>query len=155
MLRQVTKDSVTVWVAVKTKTDATLTNYDGDTAPARCHLGNAKRPRAAIWKNLFIVAVTARTTEPLVESATDAYERPHQVSLTGDQIYADEVIDVLLAMLMDASDTLMGWTELFAAHRDPAGSTQRSGTCVMPGGFKMKEHLDRGKASRAESVCHG
>jgi hypothetical protein len=37
--------------------------------------------------------------------------RPHQLLLTGDQIYADEVADVLLAMLMDAVPTLFGWSE--------------------------------------------
>ena len=216
ILRQVTKGSVTVWVAVKTKADVTLTIYDGDKAPARRELGKAERTPTAIGKNLFIVAVTARTTEPLVEGkvyfydlqfkrvgpflaqglaeaitkpggsqdisriaytpffelpsfamppadlnrlrliqgscrkpnggtkdkpfypetpdafgmldgliaddATDAFKRPHQLLLTGDQIYADEVADVLLAMLMDASETLMGWKELFAAYRDPAGN---------------------------------
>jgi hypothetical protein len=216
MLRQVTKNSVTVWVALQQKTDVTLTVYDSDTdTPTRKTFGTATRTPAAIGKNLFIVAVTVRTTEPLVEGkiyfydlkftsigppismtlakaitkpggtqdisrvavppyelpsfalppadlnklrliqgscrkpnggtkdqpyypetpdafgmldqliaddATDAYKRPHQLLLTGDQIYADEVADVLLAMLMDASQTLMGWTEQFAAYRDPNGN---------------------------------
>ena len=38
-------------------------------------------------------------------------KRPHQLFLTGDQIYADDVADVLLFMLMDASETLLGWSE--------------------------------------------
>jgi hypothetical protein len=35
--------------------------------------------------------------------------RPHQLFLTGDQIYADDVADALLMMLTDAGDTLLGW----------------------------------------------
>ncbi len=38
-------------------------------------------------------------------------KRPTQLFLTGDQIYADDVADVLLFMLMDASETLLGWSE--------------------------------------------
>ncbi|MEO0935237.1 MAG: hypothetical protein AAFY21_16275, partial [Cyanobacteria bacterium J06641_2] len=38
-------------------------------------------------------------------------KRPHQLFLTGDQIYADDVADVLLFMLMDAGETLLGWSE--------------------------------------------
>jgi hypothetical protein len=217
LLRQVTPSSVTVWVALKQKTDVTLAVYDGDSElVSRKIYGTAKRTPTAIGKNLFLSAVTVRTTEPLVEGkvyfydlhfssvgppiamtlaqgitqrngtpdisriavppynlpsfalppadlnklrliqgscrkpnggtkdkpfypetpdalgmldglivddATDPYKRPHQLLLTGDQIYADEVADVLLAMIMDASDTLLGWTELFAAYRDPAGVT--------------------------------
>ena len=40
-------------------------------------------------------------------------KRPHQLFLTGDQIYADDVADVLLFMLMDASENLLGWSEKF------------------------------------------
>ncbi|MUG96711.1 hypothetical protein F7734_31975 [Scytonema sp. UIC 10036] len=38
-------------------------------------------------------------------------KRPHQLFLTGDQIYVDDVADTLLFMLLDASQTLLGWTE--------------------------------------------
>ncbi len=38
-------------------------------------------------------------------------KRPHQLFLTGDQIYVDDVADTLLFMLVDASQTLLGWTE--------------------------------------------
>jgi hypothetical protein len=38
----------------------------------------------------------------------NAVERPHQLLLTGDQIYADDVAAVLLAQIMDASNTLLG-----------------------------------------------
>ncbi|MEC4817490.1 MAG: hypothetical protein SAK29_30105 [Scytonema sp. PMC 1069.18] len=41
----------------------------------------------------------------------DPKKRPHQLFLTGDQIYVDDVADALLFMLMDASQVLLGWTE--------------------------------------------
>jgi hypothetical protein len=41
----------------------------------------------------------------------DPKQRPHQLFLTGDQIYADDVADGLLLILMDASETLLGWSE--------------------------------------------
>jgi hypothetical protein len=44
-------------------------------------------------------------------NATTPYSRPHQLLLTGDQIYADDVADVLLLMLNDAGETLLGWSE--------------------------------------------
>ena len=40
-----------------------------------------------------------------------ADNRPHQLFLTGDQIYADDVADILLYLLSDAGDTLLGWSE--------------------------------------------
>ncbi|MAT42821.1 MAG: hypothetical protein CL609_10795 [Anaerolineaceae bacterium] len=37
--------------------------------------------------------------------------RPHALFLTGDQIYADDVADVMLSMLIDASVVLLGWED--------------------------------------------
>jgi hypothetical protein len=37
--------------------------------------------------------------------------RPHQLFLTGDQIYGDDVADALLWALTDAGNTLLGWEE--------------------------------------------
>jgi hypothetical protein len=48
----------------------------------------------------------------IAASADPAVGRPHQLFMTGDQIYADEVADILLLMLIDAADTLLGWSEL-------------------------------------------
>jgi hypothetical protein len=45
----------------------------------------------------------------LRETAHNPNLRPHYLFLTGDQIYADDVADVLLHMLRDASDVLLGW----------------------------------------------
>ncbi len=40
-----------------------------------------------------------------------ARARPHQIFLTGDQIYADDVSDWLLYLLVDAAAALLGWLE--------------------------------------------
>ncbi len=44
--------------------------------------------------------------------ATSGRSRPHQLFLTGDQIYGDDVADPLLWMLTDAGETLLGWQEV-------------------------------------------
>ena len=46
------------------------------------------------------------------DTATSPDLRPHQLLLTGDQIYADDVGLSLLVMLSDASEVLLGWKEL-------------------------------------------
>ncbi|NJM69577.1 MAG: hypothetical protein HC862_04750 [Scytonema sp. RU_4_4] len=53
------------------------------------------------------------TVDKIIREALelDPKKRPHQLFLTGDQIYVDDVADALLFMLMDASHTLLGWTE--------------------------------------------
>ncbi|MGH9752395.1 MAG: hypothetical protein ACREA2_06380, partial [Blastocatellia bacterium] len=59
----------------------------------------------------------------IATTANNAYARPHQLLLTGDQIYADDVADVLLLALSDAAHALMGWDEALpvpAALIDPA-----------------------------------
>jgi hypothetical protein len=43
--------------------------------------------------------------------AATANSRPHQLFLTGDQIYGDDVADAMLWALTDAGDTLLGWEE--------------------------------------------
>lgn len=48
----------------------------------------------------------------LAQSATNPLDRPQQLYLTGDQIYADDVAEPLLAALMDAAETLVGHEEL-------------------------------------------
>jgi hypothetical protein len=51
-------------------------------------------------------------------------QRPHQLFLTGDQIYADDVADALLLMLTDAGDTLIG--------RDPPEALPIGGAAGQP-----------------------
>lgn len=42
-----------------------------------------------------------------------ASERPQQLFMTGDQIYADDVAETLMYMLEEAASTLLGWDEAF------------------------------------------
>jgi hypothetical protein len=204
ILRQVTPDAVTVWVALRRQADVTLLVLDPD--------GNTvlrgKRRTIAIGTNLHVVAVTAEVQPPFAplregivyrydmtfgfqggltraladatESASLAYPpltlpsfcmppgdintlrlihgscrlphgngpdalallddliapaasnpaaRPHQLLMTGDQIYADDVAASMIVMLTDAADTLLGWQETLpvdAAHGGPAVGAQLS-----------------------------
>ena len=58
----------------------------------------------------------------IAASCTSANERPHQLLLTGDQIYADDVADTLLQPLTDAGDTLLSWIERFPTFPFPAST---------------------------------
>jgi hypothetical protein len=69
----------------------------------------------------------------IVESpATDAYARPHQLLLTGDQIYADEVAWAMSLMLADAGDVLLGWGEQYLS-TTPLPNTPRAVIELHPG----------------------
>lgn len=50
----------------------------------------------------------------IAESATDPLQRPHQLLLNGDQIYADDVAPAMLVMLSDAAVNLLGWQQTLA-----------------------------------------
>ncbi|MCC0178697.1 PhoD-like phosphatase [Waterburya agarophytonicola K14] len=47
----------------------------------------------------------------ILESARSATERPHQLFLTGDQIYGDDVADPILWLAQGVSKLLFGWSE--------------------------------------------
>jgi hypothetical protein len=67
--------------------------------------GSCRKPHGGEQDTLPIL-------DSLIEhSARQAHERPHQLFLTGDQIYGDDVADALLWQLTDAGDTLLGWEE--------------------------------------------
>jgi transposase len=72
----------------------------------------------------------------ITQGARDGNLRPHQLLLTGDQIYADDVADVLLMALSDAGETLLGWKEAFPV---PAfgSSTQTSSVADWPPEFRQ------------------
>jgi hypothetical protein len=56
----------------------------------------------------------------LAQAASNPLARPHQLLLTGDQIYADDVAASLLMVLSDAAHVLLGWKEQIPY--DDAGS---------------------------------
>lgn len=47
----------------------------------------------------------------IAQAASNPLARPHQLLLTGDQIYADDVAASLLMVLSDAAHVLLGWKE--------------------------------------------
>lgn len=64
----------------------------------------------------------------LEATANNPYARPHQLLLTGDQIYADDVSDAFLVLLSDAAYALLGWSETLpvpASLIDPATKLPR------------------------------
>lgn len=67
----------------------------------RLIIGSCRKPHA---EGPDALATLDDLIAPSVASAED---RPHQLLLTGDQIYADEVSDVLLLMLIDAATVLV------------------------------------------------
>lgn len=77
----------------------------------------------------------------VANEATAARRRPHALFLTGDQIYADDVADCLLDMLIDAGETLLGWghTEIlpgvqYAPDPSPGGTPDPlSPAAIAPG----------------------
>jgi hypothetical protein len=60
------------------------------------------------------------------QDAADALKRPHQLFLTGDQIYADDVADALLAMLTVAGEALLEWKEELPGIDDVADAARRA-----------------------------
>lgn len=57
-----------------------------------------------------------RDALPILDSSISQFagmanSRPHQLFLTGDQIYGDDVADPMLWALTDAGDALLGWKE--------------------------------------------
>ena len=68
--------------------------------------GSCRKPHG---ESLDALAAVDKMIKEALEQ--EPQKRPHQLFLTGDQIYADDVADVLLFMLMDASETLLGWSE--------------------------------------------
>ncbi|MBV6621556.1 MAG: hypothetical protein KI793_01150 [Rivularia sp. (in: Bacteria)] len=77
-----------------------------DLKDARILHGSCRKPHGESFDALA-------TVDKMIKEALqkEPLKRPTQLFLTGDQIYADDVADILLFMLMDASETLLGWSE--------------------------------------------
>lgn len=95
----------------------------------------------------------------LMQSAANAFARPHQLFLTGDQIYADDVAAGLLLMLSDAADVLLGWKEILpipAAHGGPINASEHSPFLrelpLLDAGFTSVD-LDNHLWSLGEYIC--
>ncbi|MCC6432637.1 MAG: hypothetical protein IT354_17135 [Gemmatimonadaceae bacterium] len=68
----------------------------------RLYHGSCRKPNADGPDALAIL------DKMIEESVQDPLGRPHQLIMSGDQIYADEVADVLLMLLTEAGETLIG-----------------------------------------------
>lgn len=90
-------------------------------------------------------------------SAKDPFKRPHQLLLTGDQIYADDVATSLLALLRDAADVLLGWKDLLpnqAAGLIPATAWPPAARRALAEGAGLtSEDLDTHLFSLGEYLC--
>src|SRR5262249_45373103 len=234
VLRRVTAQSVTVWVAVRLPGSVVLTVVDASGQPVM----SDSRHTVALGTNLHIVAVTARTAAPVLSegvvyrydmtfnfaglpseslevatanaklaylsvgkpgptfclppqdinqlrlicgscriphgngkdalaiadglignAAANPAMRPHQLLLTGDQIYADDVAPIMLLMLSDAAHVLLGWDEILPVASDHGGPA--TGTRLVPylrrdildaAGF-TSEDLDGHLMSLGEYLC--
>jgi hypothetical protein len=62
----------------------------------------------------------------IAQTAENALDRPHQLLLLGDQIYADDVPDALLLLLTDAADQLLGWKEVLPIPKKYGGPSTAS-----------------------------
>lgn len=81
--------------------------------------GSCRRPAAAVPDLLPAL-------DDMIEAArTNAVERPHQLFLTGDQIYADDVAPSLLHLCTEIGNLMMGAVEHLPTSWVPPGETPR------------------------------
>ena len=73
--------------------------------------GSCRKPHGAGFDTLPILDCL------LERAASSPTERPHQLFLTGDQIYGDDVADPLLWLASPLGDTLLGWEESLPVNR--------------------------------------
>jgi hypothetical protein len=86
-----------------------------------------------------------------------AVARPHQLFLTGDQIYADDLSRPLLHMLNNTAQTLMGATEQipFTDHSQPNGRDARAVDLVnFPVGRRLNLVLNEGGMTSSDGDSH-
>ncbi|HEY9696435.1 MAG TPA: PhoD-like phosphatase [Trichocoleus sp.] len=90
--------------------------------------GSCRKPHGGGWDTLPIL------DDLIGRHVEQPDDRPHQLFLTGDQIYGDDVADPFLFTLTDAGNTLLGWTE--ALPIDPVAQAARTSfttSQVLPG----------------------
>ncbi len=88
-----------------------------DLTELRIAHGSCRRPAAAVPDLLTAL------DEQIEAARTNAAGRPHQLFLTGDQIYADDVAPALLHLCTDIGNELIGATERLPIRWAPPGET--------------------------------
>jgi hypothetical protein len=103
--------------------------------------GSCRKPHGGAIDALNALDVVLESTH------ADVSQRPQQLFLTGDQIYADDVADAMLFMLQDASNLLLGWKEDLSVWAQPAelAAGRRQSVCerVRLSSSAAKSHLIR------------
>ncbi len=72
---------------------------------------SCRKPHGCEWERLTDPDVMPLVDRLIEERRLDPWTRPHQMLLTGDQIYSDDVPAALLAALTSAGQALLGWGE--------------------------------------------
>jgi hypothetical protein len=94
---------------------------------------------------------TLRHTPSTVNTSQEAFARPHQLLLTGDQIYADDVALTLLPVLMSVGDALLGEA---TKERIPPGNVLMTAAEVAPGTAREKFLTEHSKISSDKKSNH-
>jgi hypothetical protein len=72
----------------------------------------------------------------IATDAADPMKRPHQLLLTGDQIYADDVDDELLVSITDAALVLLAWGD--KGENLPTGDDTAANVSAFPAGSRIQ-----------------
>lgn len=90
-------------------------------------------------------------------SAGQLEERPHQLFLTGDQVYADDVADPMLWFFTEMGDTLLGWEESLPIGVPPPETTSSTAQQMTPPSVphRVARELEPGQRSHIAEMAAG
>jgi hypothetical protein len=92
-----------------------------------------------------LTALDLMIEEAAKTASSFAQNRPHQLFLTGDQVYGDDVADAMLEMVTEAGKTLLGWEEIVPL-------TAKHPSEIKPGA--RQEVAEMGKLTSTEAKSH-
>lgn len=85
---------------------------------------------------------------------TDPFARPHQLFLTGDQIYADDVAMMLLPLLTETGNALLGSTEKLPLKTGGAEIKVEATAANFPATWRQELIVEQAKFSSGEGSSH-
>jgi hypothetical protein len=95
--------------------------------------GSCRKPHGDA-QNGMVRDALAIADDIIRDTRADALKRPHQLILSGDQIYADDVALSLMATLRSTANDLLGWSQPETLPRQtPQGTVTPSDADVEPG----------------------